>query len=186
MKIEKNKVLNINLDYFNQDVKNYTHLQNINEHYRLLNYITNLYDDIIILDIGTAMGHSCLSLAQNKKNKIITYDILERNHSFFSFYNNVTFKKMDANEETSENIKLAKIIFLDVDPHDGVQEKKFTDMLEKIDYKGYLICDDINLNSGMINWWSNIKHEKYDLTDIGHWSGTGIINYNNDNNFILI
>jgi predicted O-methyltransferase YrrM len=186
MILKKEEILKINLDYFNHDVKNYPHLHDINEHYRLLNYITNLYEDILILDIGTAMGHSCLSLAQNKKNKIITYDILERNHSFFNFYNNVIFKKMDANEETSENIKLAKIIFLDVDPHDGIQEKKFTDMLENIDFKGYLICDDINLNSGMKYWWDSIEYEKYDLTEIGHWSGTGLINYNNDGNFSLI
>jgi hypothetical protein len=52
-----------------------------------------------------------------------------------------------------------------------------------MDYKGYVFCDDIHLNHNMENWWQSVKIEKYDITDIGHFSGTGLINFNQDGNF---
>ena len=39
--------------------------------------------------------------------------------------------------------------------------------------------DDIYLNEGMINFWNHVQTEfkTYDLTSIGHFSGTGLIDY---------
>jgi hypothetical protein len=37
--------------------------------------------------------------------------------------------------------------------------------------------DDIHLNSEMSNFWDGLENEKYDLTDIGHHTGTGIAIY---------
>ena len=34
--------------------------------------------------------------------------------------------------------------------------------------------DDIHLSRKMDNFWDGLKNEKYDLTEIGHHSGTGI------------
>lgn len=185
MIIDRNKVLEENLDFFDFDLKTYPYLKYEKEHYRLLSYITKLYNDIVIIDAGTSQGHSCISLAQNKNNKIITYDIEDKNFSFFNVYKNIEFKKLDINQENPEIIKSAKIILLDIDPHDGKQEKIFTDYLIKIDYKGYLLCDDIHLNQGMREWWESILIEKYDVTEVGHFSGTGIVNFNKDGNFFI-
>ena len=80
------------------------------------------------------------------------------------------------NNETDEIIKSAKLILLDIDPHDGVQETRFYSRLKEISYKGYVIIDDFKLNPPMIKFWNNVTHEKYDLSEIAHWSGTGIIN----------
>jgi hypothetical protein len=126
-----------------------------------------------------------LALLQNPSNKIITYDIFDKNLYFFSEYKNLEFKKLDINEETPDNLKSANIIVLDIDPHDGIQEKKFIDYLIDINYKGYVICDDIFLNKGMSEWWESINIEKYDITEVGHFSGTGVINFNQDGNFVL-
>jgi predicted O-methyltransferase YrrM len=41
------------------------------EHYRLLCYISSLYTDVTIIDIGTWVGSSALALGSNKKNKVI-------------------------------------------------------------------------------------------------------------------
>lgn len=185
MIINKNKIFAENLDFLSYDTHKYHYLYDRKENYRLLTFLAKTNDNITILDVGTAAGHSCLALAQNKNNKVISYDILEREIPFLDVYKNITFKKMDINYEDPSVLKEAKIIFLDIDPHDGIQEKKFTDFLDSIDYKGYVICDDINLNDGMIDWWKKIKHEKYDLTEFAHWSGTGLINYNNDKNLII-
>ena len=185
MIINKSKISSENLDFLSYDVNKYPYLFSEKENYRLLTFLSKTNNNITILDVGTAAGHSCLALAQNKNNKVISYDILDREIPFLNIYDNIVFKKMDINNEDPIFLKTAKIIFLDVDPHDGIQEKKFTDLLDSINYKGYVICDDIHLNEGMSFWWKNIKHEKYDLTEIAHWSGTGLINYNNDNNLTI-
>lgn len=185
MIINKKEVLEQNLDFFDFDLKSYPYLKYEKEHYRLLTYLSKVNNNIVIIDAGTSQGHSCLALAQNPKNKIITYDIMDKNFPFFNEYKNIEFKKLDINKEVPKIIKSAKIILLDIDPHDGNQEKIFTDYLIEIGYKGYVLCDDIHLNQGMINWWSSIEIEKYDLTEIGHVSGTGLINFNQDGNFVI-
>ena len=88
---------------------------------------------------------------------------------------------MDINNENEDVIKSAKIILLDI-AHDGWQERKFTDMLKRIDYKGILICDDIHcpFYPQMEPWWNSLDGEKYDITDIGHMWGTGLINYGSE------
>ena len=185
MIINKQEVLEQNLDFFNFDLKAYPYLKHEKEHYRLLTYLSKTNDNILIIDAGTSQGHSCLALAQNLKNKVITYDIMDKNFPFFNEYKNIEFKKLDINQETPETIKSAKLIILDIDPHDGRQEKIFTDYLIKINYKGYVLCDDIHLNQGMKDWWNSILIEKHDVTEVGHFSGTGLINFNQDGNFSI-
>ena len=72
--------------------------------------------------------------------------------------------------------------------HDGFQEQNFTDLLKKIDYKGYVLCDDIHLpwSPQMDVWWNSLEIEKYDLTDIGHTWGTGLINFHQDKSVQII
>lgn len=182
MKIIKEDIKNINLDYF--EIEKYPniaeHVLDVNNHYRLLTYISKLYDNILILDLGTSHGWSCLSLAQNLSNIIYTYDTTSKDISYISEKYNVEFKNMDANSELPEILSKAKIIFLDIDPHEGSQEIKFYDNLIKTNFKGILLCDDIKLNQGMIDFWYKINKEKYDLTEIGHWSGTGLVNFSDE------
>lgn len=185
MILNKNEIFNQNLNFFDFDLSKFPYLKSEKEHYRLLTYLTKQFDDIIIIDAGTSFGHSCLALAQNPKNKIITYDIVKKNFPFFKDYKNVESKKLDINLELPEIIKSAKIILLDIDPHDGKQEKKFYEYLIEIKYEGYVICDDIHLNEGMKNWWESVDIEKYDITEFGHFSGTGLINFKNDSNFVI-
>jgi poly(3-hydroxybutyrate) depolymerase len=35
-------------------------------------------------------------------------------------------------------------------------------------------------------WWDGLKVEKYDITDIGHTWGTGLLNYYQDGNIQII
>jgi hypothetical protein len=37
--------------------------------------------------------------------------------------------------------------------------------------------DDIHLNNEMSYFWNALKNEKYDITEIGHHTGTGIAIY---------
>ena len=47
--------------------------------------------------------------------------------------------------------------------------------LKKINWEGYLVLDDIHLNDPMKEFWNQIDNEKYDITPMGHWSGTGLV-----------
>jgi len=164
----------------------------IGEHYKLLTYISWLYDGITILDLGTNWGESAIALAQNNKNRVITYDICDpksRNWSmdFLNDYSNIEFRLMNVIDEKEDVFKSAKIIMVGI-AHDGIQERKITDMLSRIGYRGYLICDDIfsPYYPNMKVWWNSITIEKYDITDIGHSHGTGLINYYQDNSIKII
>jgi hypothetical protein len=47
--------------------------------------------------------------------------------------------------------------------------------LVSIGYTGYLLLDDIHLNFEMERFWGSITKEKYDITNIGHLTGTGVV-----------
>jgi hypothetical protein len=141
------------------------------EHYSLLSSISKLYENVTIYDIGTHGGLSALALSSNQKNNVVSYDI--ENFVCVDKPDNVEFKLGDFYED--ENILNSPLIMFDIDPHDGVKEKKFVDWLIENNYKGTVIFDDINLNDEMKNFWNSIEQEKYDITEKGHWSGTGIV-----------
>lgn len=173
----KINVPQMSLDYFN-GIPGAEYVKNAGEHYRLLTYLSRIYDGVTFIDAGTYNGFSALALAQNKKNKVITYDIEPKNIPFFKEYSNIEFRQLDINEEADEVIKASPLILLDVDPHDGVQEVIFYAKLQTMGYKGYLLCDDINLNPGMRKFWGSVTdNKKHDLTEFGHHSGTGLIEF---------
>jgi len=183
MRINKNLILQESLEFFNSELAIFPYLKNVGEHYRLLKHLSSQYNGINIIDAGTCQGHSCLALAQNPKNKVITYDIERKFSNVLLEYNNIEFRNLDINKEDEAFIKACNLILLDIDPHNGIQETLFIKKLKEINYKGYVICDDINLNAGMKKFWNSVEIEKYDVTEVGHFSGTGIINFNEDGNF---
>jgi hypothetical protein len=139
------------------------------EHYRLLTYISTLYNGVSLLDIGSYQGSSAIALSFNKKNKVISYDIEHQPEIADIKIPNIQFIKGNVLKH-----KIASpFIMLDT-YHDGEFEQEFVDHLLKINYKGLVMFDDINLNKEMSNFWNGLKNEKYNLTHIGHHSGTGI------------
>jgi hypothetical protein len=141
------------------------------EHYRLLTFVSSLYQGCTIFDVGTNKCMSALALSSNKSNRVKSYDVVR-----FLPYNptisNVEFVIGNATEDT--DLTSSPVIFLDVN-HDGLYEKEFYDHLKKISYRGILLLDDINLNDPMKEYWNGFTERKYDLTHIGHWSGTGLV-----------
>ena len=142
------------------------------EHYRLLAYISTLYNGVTLLDIGSYQGSSAIALSFNKKNKVISYDIKHQPEKADIKIPNIQFIK--------GNVLMHEIAspFIMLDTyHDGEFEQKFADHLLKINYKGLVMFDDIYLNNEISNFWNGLKNEKYDLTHIGHHTGTGIAIY---------
>ena len=181
MRLVSEEIKNINLDYFDNLLQDFPYLKKESEHYRLLNYISGLYNNELIIDAGTCQGHSCLAFAQNQNNLVYTYDIDSKDLDYITKnYKNVTKYIKDINLEDNKILESSKIIMLDIDPHNGYQEDVFYNKLLTTNFNGFLICDDIHLNDEMKRFWNSINKEKYDITDIGHWSGTGLVNFSDE------
>ena len=145
------------------------------EHYKLLGYISLLFNNETLLDIGTYKGCSALALSLNPTNQIKSFDIRQGLRSLSSTPNNVEFIIDNILDGKYINlIQSTNFIILDTD-HNGPFEHDFYEHLKSIDWKGTLILDDIKLNDPMIVFWDTIIEEKYDISRIGHYSGTGLV-----------
>jgi hypothetical protein len=150
-------------------------------YYKLLMYISNMFSNIKIMDAGTFEGGSCLAFAQNKKNTVWTYDIIERNLPFLNDYKNVKSFTKNAFSETDDVLHSFDIIMVDT-THNGIEETEFINRLQDIDWSGYVICDDITSqwHPGMVHFWNRVQQNKFDVSEIGGPNGTGIICFNRD------
>ena len=160
------------------------------EHYKLLSYFSTLFNNSNIIDIGTHLGHSALALSYNASNTIYSFDIMDKVRENIKTTKNIKFCNDDLfNRETADKWKdiilSCPFIFLDVDPHNGTMELDFLTYIKEIKYSGFIICDDIWFFKEMRdNFWYKIEDKyRYDLTNLGHWSGTGIISFNEDITF---
>ena len=151
--------------------RHYVMLEKDNEHYKLLAYLANNLHNTVVYDIGTYRGLSAIAMASNPTNKVVSYDI----EDFLECETpaNVEFKIGDC--YLDQGMLKSPLISLDVDPHDGEFEKKFIAFLIANNYKGTVICDDIHLSLQMKNFWDSVTVKKYDVTEVGHYSGTGMI-----------
>jgi predicted O-methyltransferase YrrM len=151
--------------------------------YPLYGYLSTLVNNTTILEVGTHMGGSACMLSHNTTNKVISYDIIDilDSHIKQNTRENVEFRIGNfMNDKIDyDNIDL---ITIDVDPHNGSQERVMIAFLEEHWKGGLLMLDDIHKNQDMERFWGEIdesKHGKFDLTDIGHFpSGTGLLNFN--------
>jgi predicted O-methyltransferase YrrM len=148
------------------------------EAYRLYAYLSKTFNYKTILDVGTRFGNSALSLSKNGRNKVVSYNITEEGASQIS-KKNITWKIMDfRNDDTIEWEKVS-LILLDVDPHDGKKEREMLDFLAEKNWSGIILLDDIHLNGQMKDFWNKLPEEKkQDVTEFGHASGTGILEFN--------
>jgi hypothetical protein len=148
------------------------------EAYRLYAYLGKQINNKVILDIGTRFGNSALALSKNGRNKVISYNIIEEGASVIE-KKNITWILKDFRDDNTIEWNKVALILLDVDPHDGSKEREMLDYLSEIDWSGKIVFDDINLNNGMKKFWNSLPDEKkQDLSEVGHVSGTGIMEFN--------
>lgn len=146
------------------------------EHYKLLSYISKHLQKGPVIDVGTYLGFSALALSHNENIQVITYNLqddIPDEVVSAKARKNIEFRYKNCLEDIAE-IMLAPVIFLDTN-HDGFFEREFIGALEKEKYKGLVFCDDIHLNNEMRSFWKDVQQPKMDITHIGHWSGTGVI-----------
>lgn len=148
-----------------------------NSPFKLYAYLSTLFNNKIILDIGTEYGNSALSFSYNESNRVISYNIIEQGASSIS-KENITWKVMDFRNDDTIDYDNVEVICIDVDPHDGKQEVEMIQFLKDKKWSGILLLDDIHKDHQMDNFWNSLDFSedvKYDITSIGHSSGTGVI-----------
>ena len=91
---------------------------------------------------------------------------------------NITWNIGDFMQDEEIDWDNVSIVMIDVDPHDGSQERVMMDWLREKGWKGILMHDDIGPGWPDIQlMWDEIPEEKFDVTEIAHMSGTGIVNF---------
>ena len=175
-------------------------------YYSILAYLSTLFSDSIIVDLGTLYGNSAAALAYNKTNKVYTYDIESRPEAISKFklkeFKNIEYIITNCIEDnwqrqTDRDIILSsKLIFLDVDPADGnikgAHENKVLNFLISNNWKGILVCDDIGAEwvdefrdaayttLPIREWWDSIDLPKFNIiSNYSSPTGTGIICFDN-------
>jgi predicted O-methyltransferase YrrM len=161
-----------------EDVHQFISMKAGVEHYRLLTHISLSNNNIKILDLGTFKGWSALALAANPTNHVITYDLVDLfEKSEKQRLPNITYKIKNLLDDLDE-LRDVSLIMLDVDPHDGKQEREIIDALLRQNFKGVVIMDDINnadFFPELVRYFQELPLRKENVTPIGHHSGTGIV-----------
>lgn len=161
------------------------------EHYNLLSAIIQVMLPKTVIELGTHLGYSALCMKKYLPpgSKIYTFDVIPWNG-----FENTILKEDDFDEKlvqciddiTTEQvfqkykpvIEDAEVIFMDA-LKDRVQEYEFLKNFSTIQFKKkcLFVFDDIRLWN-MLDIWFHMEKPKLDLTSFGHWSGTGIVEWN--------
>ncbi len=178
VKINKDDVRNLDISELeNQSINKNDWLSAGQSEYRLYAYLSTFFNLSIILDVGTRTGGSALALSHNPTNKVISYDLVEQGATQAINKENIEFKIQDFREDDL-NWNHVSIIMIDVDPHDGIKEVEMMEFLEEQGWSGLILLDDIGPAWPDVEYmWESITEPKLDVSEVGHMSGTGLVNF---------
>jgi hypothetical protein len=159
------------------------------QEYRLYSYLTEFFNEITILDIGTYTGRSAVALSHNESNRVISYNIVDDiqhpNHPIYK-KSNIEFRIKDVMDDLTRDFIHSynvQIVMIDIDDY-GKSEKLIIERLRDIGFSGIIIIDDTHhpekeMGKCMKRLWEELDHignlKKYDFTSYGHCSGTGVL-----------
>jgi hypothetical protein len=178
--VKKEDVSHLNVYSWYEELEQYTwDAEAGKEAYKFYSYLSNKFQNSTILDIGTRHGRSAIAFSNNFNNKVISFDVVEYVTHKELKKQNIELRLGNFMDDKTINYDEVDIILIDVDPHDGQQEPPMIKYLEDIGWEGILLLDDISLDLWpAINYmWESLPYEKYDISDIAHFSGTGMINF---------
>jgi predicted O-methyltransferase YrrM len=169
------------------------------EHYRLLAGLVLASQPRLVIEVGTGLGLSALSMKRflPPTGKIITFDLLDWRSfgtpgqkgwmALTSYLQDEDFadgRLVQHVGDLSDQAVFARyrtlledadLIFIDA-AHRGAEEQQLLGHLQMVDFKRrpLVVLDDIRLWH-MLAVWRQIPYPKLDLTSLGHWSGTGLV-----------
>jgi hypothetical protein len=163
------------------------------EHYRLLSYVSTLWNNTYFIDLGTYKGNSALALSTNPLNHVYSYDLVDHVHNQnpkLANKINIVFKLQNYFDphfrevpEHKDFILNCPLIMADIDPHEGVLELDLLHWLQRNNYKGCALFDDVYLQKMKTNFLDKIPSGTHvqNLTALGHYTGTIAIDFSRSN-----
>ncbi len=164
------------------------------EHYRLLAALVEELAPNRVVEIGTDRGLSALAMlaALSPGASLTTVDVKRWDAVEGTFLRDSDFAagqlaqivcdfgSRQAVEKHADLFRSAELIFID-GPKDGVFERRLLSDFDLVGVKKntLLVFDDIRLWN-MLEIWREISHPKIDLTSLGHYTGTGLLDWNGD------
>lgn len=161
------------------------------EHYRLLAALVQELNPRNVVEIGTFTGLSALAMLCYLPSgaHLTTFDIVPWDKIPGTFlrptdFASGSFKQIVCDLKDPENCRVHASLFRDSDlifidgPKDGIFEETLLDNLDLIGLRSHtlLVLDDIRVWN-MLRTWMRIQHPKLDITTIGHYSGTGLVDW---------
>jgi predicted O-methyltransferase YrrM len=162
------------------------------EHYKLLAGLVMAHKPKRIVEIGTFQGLSALAMKRSAPAgcELITVDIIPWNEIPDTAFLSSDFHRTGlrqivgdlSNHEFfstfAETLTGCDLLFVDA-PKNVVFETTLLRCLAtiRLPSTALVVFDDIRLWD-MVGIWRGIRRPKLDLTSFGHWSGTGLIDWN--------
>jgi len=162
------------------------------EHYKLLAGLIDTLKPETVIEIGTTDGASTLSMKSQLSvtGKITTYDPAPWNEYPGTGLSNADFDRQlqqkitDLTDPAQANaeralIEQADIIYVD-SQNDVQMANELCQLFDSLsfDKTPIIIFNEIR-TLPMLKTWRNIQHAKLDMTSFGHWTGTGLVEWNN-------
>ena len=162
------------------------------EHYRLLAALVESLQASTVIEIGTFTGMGTLAILQGlpATGQVITFDLLP-----WQTFENTWLAESDFKHGRVKQIihdisapggiapyqdifNAADFIFVD-GPKDGITEANILENLATLSLpkNPIVFFDDIRVMN-MITIWRRIARPKLDISSFGHWSGSGLIDWN--------
>jgi predicted O-methyltransferase YrrM len=165
------------------------------EHYRLLAALVRLLKPSLVVEIGTYRGHSVLAMLPElgPNARIVTMDVVPWTEIPECLLRSEDFQdgrlvqviadvgdRQEA-ERQADFIRSADLLFVDA-AKDGALERRILANFEAIGLKDgvVVVFDDIRVWN-MLGIWRGITRPKLDVTSLGHYSGTGLIDWSGPN-----
>jgi predicted O-methyltransferase YrrM len=162
------------------------------EHYKLLVALVTVLKPKRVIEIGTFTGLSALAIKASlpPDSELITVDIIpwqqiEKTVLVPDDFEDGRLRQVvgDLNDPAffkgfTETLSGCDFLFVD-GPKDVVFEENLLKSLSKVTFQNnpLMMFDDIRLWN-MLRIWHDIKRPKLDLTSFGHFTGTGLIDWN--------
>ena len=162
------------------------------EHYRLLAALVRSLNPKTVIEIGTFTGMGTLALAQELQpsGTLTTFDLLAWDSFSDTWLAPSDFAAGRVRQVLHDIsapggiaphralFESAELIFVD-GPKDGITEANILANLATLNLSREVVVvfDDIRVVN-MIDIWRRIGRPKMDLTSFGHWSGTGLVDWN--------
>lgn len=161
------------------------------EHYLLLMALVKRLQPRVIIEIGTDTGMSALAMRkyQPAGGHLVTFDIVPwrevedevlRDADFADGALEQRLADLSDPAEMEKHralLESADFFFIDA-PKDGVFEYKLLENFKRLRFaKPPVMLWDDTLLPSMLRFWSELSYPKVDLTGLGHWSGTGLMQW---------